>query len=149
MNMLSIAIIIFLVLETLNVFMLYFTPGTRRGNGLGVFNAYEKSKKDPEVHALVRYLINWVAGTKIIFIALLIVILITGDNITKLFSVGALILTILTYFWRLHPSISSMDADGQITPKGYSRILAYMIAGFIVVFVVAIITYFVFFHKLA
>lgn len=60
--------------------MHYFTPGTHRGNGLGVFNAYEKSKKDPEIHALVRYLINWVAGTKIIFIALLIVTLITGDN---------------------------------------------------------------------
>jgi hypothetical protein len=58
MNILSIVIILFLILETLNVIMLYFTPGTRRGNGLGVFNAYEKSKSDPEVHALVKYLIN-------------------------------------------------------------------------------------------
>lgn len=47
--------------------MLYFTPGTHRGNGLGVFNAYEKSKSDSEVHSLVKYLINWVAGTKLIF----------------------------------------------------------------------------------
>ena len=61
MNILSIAIIVFLVLETSNVIMLYFTPGTRMGNGMGVFDAYEKSKKDPEVHALLRYLINWVA----------------------------------------------------------------------------------------
>jgi hypothetical protein len=68
MKILSIAIIAFLVLEVLNVIMLYFTPGTSRGNGLGVFNAYEKSKADPEIHALVKYLINWVAGTKIIFI---------------------------------------------------------------------------------
>lgn len=84
MNVLTYAIIGFLVLETLNVFMLYFTPGTRRGNGLGVFNAYEKSKADAEVHALVKYLINWLAGTKLIFIALLIVILISGNNTTKL-----------------------------------------------------------------
>jgi hypothetical protein len=46
MTILTISIIAFLVLETLNVLMLYFTPGTRRGNGLGVFNAYEKSKAD-------------------------------------------------------------------------------------------------------
>jgi hypothetical protein len=141
MNILSIAIIVFLVLETSNVIMLYFTPGTRRGNGLGVFNAYEKSKKDPEVHALVKYLISWVAGTKIIFIALLIVILITGDNTTKLFSVGALILTILSYFWRLHPAIKAMDHQGLITPKGYSKTLGIMIIGFMATFALAMIVY--------
>ncbi len=141
MNILSIAIIVFLVLETSNVFMLYFTPGTRRGNGLGVFSAYEKSKKDPEVHALVSYLINWVAGTKIIFIALLIVILITGDNTTKLYSVVALILSIFTYFWRLHPAIKSMDSRDQISPKGYSKTLGIMIIGFMATFAVAMIIY--------
>ena len=141
MNILSIAIIAFLVLETSNVFMLYFTPGTRRGNGLGVFSAYEKSKKDPEVHALVSYLINWVAGTKIIFIALLIVILITGDNTTKLYSVVALILSIFTYFWRLHPAIKNMDSQDQITPKGYSKTLGIMIIGFMATFAVAMIIY--------
>ena len=141
MNILSIAIIVFLVLETSNVLMLYFTPGTRRGNGLGVFNAYEKSKEDPEVHALVKYLINWVAGTKIIFIALLIVILFTGDNKTKLYSVVALIMTILSYFWRLHPIIKNMDSRGQITPKGYSRTLGIMIIGFMATFAVSMIVY--------
>ncbi len=141
MNILSIAIIVFLVLETSNVIMLYFTPGTRRGNGLGVFDAYEKSKKDPEVHALVKYLINWVAGTKIIFIALLIVVLITGDNTTKLLSVGALILTILSYFWRLHPAIKTMDHQGLITPKGYSKTLGIMIIGFMATFALAMIVY--------
>lgn len=139
MNILSIAIIIFLVLETSNVIMLYFTPGTRMGNGMGVFDAFEKSQKDPEVHALVRYLINWVAGTKIIFIALLIVILIKGDNTTKLYSVIALILSILTYFWRLHPAIRNMDRQGQITPKGYSKTLSFMILGFMSIFTLAMI----------
>ena len=141
MDILSIAIIVFLVLETSNVIMLYFTPGTRMGNGMGVFDAYEKSKKDPEVYALIRYLINWVAGTKIIFIALLIVILITGDNTTKLFCVIALILTILTYFWRLHPAIKNMDTRGQITPKGYSKTLAIMIVSFMSIFAIAMIVF--------
>jgi hypothetical protein len=139
MTILTIAIIAFLVLETLNVLMLYFTPGTRRGNGLGVFNAYEKSKADAEVHALVKYLINWVAGTKLIFIALLIVILITGNNTTKLFSVAALILTICTFFWRLYPAIKTMDSKDQISPKGYSKTLGWMILVFLIVFAVAMI----------
>lgn len=67
---------------------------------MGVLNAFEKSKADPEVHALVKYLINWVAGTIMIFIALLIVILFTGSAATKIFSAGALILSILTFLHR-------------------------------------------------
>lgn len=138
MDILSIVIIIFLILETSNVFMLYFMPQTRKGNGLGVFDAYEKSKENPEVYALVKYLINWIAGTKLIFIALLIVILFTGNPQTIFFSVLALILSILTFFWRLYPAIKSMDAANQITPKGYSKTLGYMIFGFIIVFSIAL-----------
>jgi len=132
----------FVVLESLNILMLYFTPGTRKGNGMGVFDAYEKSRENPEVFALVKYLINWVAGTKLIFIALLIVILITGSSTTKLFSVIALILSIFSFFWRLYPTIKKMDGDGQITPAGYSKTLAIMIASFIGVFAIALILYF-------
>lgn len=139
MDILSIVIVIFLVLETSNVLMLYFTPGTRRGNGLGVFNAYEKSKADPEVHALVKYLINWVAGTKLIFIVLLIVILFTGDSNTRFLSVIALIVSIFTFFWRLYPAIRNLDRAGQITPKGYSKTLGLMIFGFIAAFSVALV----------
>ena len=138
MPILSIAIALFAVLETLNVIMLYFTPGTRKGNGVGVFNAYEKSKADPEVHALITYLINWVAGTKLIFIILLVVILITGNSTTKLFSVIGLILSILSFYWRLYPAIKSMDNKGNITPKGYSKTLGVMIAGFIGIFLIAL-----------
>jgi hypothetical protein len=124
--------------------MLYFTPGTRRGNGLGVFNAYENSKADPEIHKLIKYLINWVAGTKLIFLALLVVILITGDSTTKLFSVIALIVSIFTFYWRLYPAIKDLDNSGGISPKGYSKTLGIMIAGFIGMFILAIIYYVVF-----
>ena len=146
MDILSIVIIIFVVLETLNVFMLYFTPNTHHGNGIGVFNAYEKSKADPDVHALVKYLINWVAGTKLIFIGLLIVILIMGNSTIRVFSVIALILSILTFFWRLYPAIRNMDKTDQITPKGYSKTLGIIIAGFIAIFAVILIFYLMFFH---
>ena len=139
MTVLSVAIVIFAVLEVLNIATLYFAPGSRKGNGIGVFNAYEESKAFPEIHALVNYLINWVAGTKLIFIALLIVILATADETTKLFTVAALILSIFSFFWRLFPSIRRMDRDGQITPKGYSKTLGVMIASFVGGFAVAFI----------
>lgn len=136
---LTVAIAAFLVLELSNVLMLYFTPGTRRGNGVGVFNAYEKSKQDPEIFAFVTYLINWVAGTKIIFIVLLIGILVFGSPETKVFSVIALIVSILTFFWRLYPLIRRLDRAGQITPAGYSKTLAIMIATFAGVFAVTLV----------
>lgn len=141
MSILSIVIIAFVVLESLNILMLYFYPGFKQGNGIGVFNAYEKSKENPEVHAFVSYLINWVAGTKLIFIALLIVILITGDETSKLYSVIALIISILSFFWRLYPSIRKMDKNRQITPVGYSKTLGGMIIGFLLAFIIAAIIY--------
>jgi len=144
MNYLSIAIVVFVVLETLNIGMLYFVPGTRKGNGMGVFDAYGKSESHPELRSLISYLVNWVAGTKIIFIALLIVILIAGNDRTKLYSVIALILSVLTFYWRLYPAIRKMDEDGLITPKGYSKTLAIMIASFVGLFLLALLAHLVF-----
>ena len=139
MNILNWAILIFAILETLNILTLYFAPGTRRGNGLGVFVAYEESKQYPSIHNLIKYLIYWVAGTKVIFIVLLIVIIITGTWQTQLLAVGALILSILVFYWRLYPLIREADKAGNITPKGYSKTLAIMIAAFIILFAVAFI----------
>lgn len=141
MDALSIALLVFGILELLNVLVLYLAPGSKRGNGMGFFNAYEKSKSDPEIYALVTYLINWVAGTKLIFIVLLIGIIITGNAATKVFSTIALIFSILTFFSRLYPGIKHMDEEGQITPHGYSGTLAIMIVGFIVVFSMALVSY--------
>ena len=141
MDILSITIVVFLVFESLNISVLYFQPGARVGNGVGVFNAFEKSKSDPELHALVRYLVNWVAGTKLIFVALLIVILMTGSAVTRLYAVIALILSILSFFWRLFPAIARMDRDGQLNPKGYSRSLGIMITCFIGGFAAALVAF--------
>ena len=138
MTILSIAIIIFILLESLNVLTLYFNPGSRMGNGVGVFNAWEKSKSDPEMHQFVRYLLFWVAGTKLIFIALLVVILVSAGESTQLLTVIAMIASISSFFWRLFPIIKSLDADGNITPSGYSKTLGMMIAGFIGLFAVAL-----------
>lgn len=139
MIILMIVIFLFTVLEVMNVITLFFYPGSRRGNGIGVFNAWEKSKADPEMHRFVRYLVNWVAGTKLIFLVLLIVILLTGGEATKLWAVIALIISISSFFWRLFPIIREMDKNGQITPKGYSKTLCIMIIFFVTVFCAALL----------
>lgn len=139
MTLITIAILLFIVLETLNIIILYFTPTSKKGNGVGIFKAYEKSKEIPEVHALVKYLINWIAGTKLIFIALLIVIVLTADEFTQTLSVTALILSISSFFWRLYPSIKRMDKRNEISPKGYSKTLGIMIFSFLAVFTSALL----------
>ncbi len=144
MNPLQIAILLFILMEFLNVMTLYFNPNSKIGNGIGVFNGYEKSKNDEEVHTLVRYLINWVAGTKLIFIALLVVILTTAPENTQLLAVIALIASILSFYWRLYPTIKQLDSKGQITPQGYAKTLNYMIAGILAVFAIALVAYLVF-----
>lgn len=119
MDILSIAILIFIVMESANVAILYFWPGSRLGNGVGVFNAFHNSENE-EQKLFASYLVNWVAGVKLIFIFLLAVILIIGTEPVRLWAVVTMILSIATYFWRLHPTIKKLDAMGCITPKGYS-----------------------------
>lgn len=143
MNILDIAIIIFIIMEFANVCILYFTPDSRLGNGVAVFNEWENSKKNEDAHLFARYMTYWVAGTKLIFIVLLLVILFTGSQLTKICGVGVMILSIATYFWKLHPIIKQLDQKGQITPKGYSKVLGYMILGFLLMFSVAFVLYFV------
>lgn len=139
MNIINGAIIGFVILETLNILMLYFVPNTKKGNGVGVFKAYEQSKEHEEFYDLIRYLINWVAGTKLIFIALLIVIVIVGNETTRILSAAVMIPTIATFYWRLYPIMKAIDHRGMIEPKGYSKTLGIMIAGFIGVFVIALV----------
>ena len=138
MSILSIAIGIFVFLESLNVLTLYLNPGLQLGNGIGVFAAWEKSKADAEMHQFVRYLVFWVAGTKLIFIALLLVILFTTGESTQLLTMVAMIASIASFFWRLFPIIKSLDKEGHITPRGYSKTLGFMIAGFMAIFAIAL-----------
>lgn len=139
MNLLKIVFLIFLFLECLNVLMMYFAPGSKKGNGVGVFDAWEKSKKDPDIHAFVKYLVYWVAGTKLIFIGLLLVIAFTGTMTTQIWAGGVMVVSIASYYWKLHPLIKDMDQKGNISPKGYGRSLGIMIGSFISVYVIALV----------
>jgi len=142
MAFLFFVIIGFLILEVSNVITLYFFPDSKYANAIGVFKAWEKSKADPEIHDFVKYLVNWVAGTKLIFILLLIVILIEADDRTLVIAGYTLVISIASFFWRLFPLIRKMDRAEQIEPKNYSVALGWMIGGFILVIATAVIVSF-------
>ena len=139
MHILKVVAIGFLILEISNVIVLYFFPGSKNANGVGVFKAWEKSKLDPEIHHFVRYLVNWVAGTKLIFILLLLVLLTTADERQLIWMGVALAVSIASFFWRLFPLIRQMDRANEIEPANYSLILGWMIFAFIFVFLSAIV----------
>ncbi len=139
MNILEIGILVFTFIEFLNIMILYFNPEFKFGNGVGVFNQYHLSKEDESMHLFVRYLVNWVAGAKLIFIMIGVVVVIFGDYTLQLFTVVALILSILSFYWKLFPMIKRMDKAGEITPKGYSKTLNLMILSFLVGFTIILI----------
>lgn len=137
MDILSVAILLFIIMESANVAILYFWPGSQLGNGVGVFNAFHADKSEEE-KLFTSYLVNWVAGVKLIFIFLLAVILCIGTEPVRMWAVVAMILSIATYFWRLHPAMKRLDEMGCITPKGYSKALGWMITGFLLMFTLAL-----------
>ena len=143
MDILSIAIIIFCIMELGNVLILYFMPDSRLGNGVAVFDSWNDVKEDKALNLFSHYIAYWVAGVKLIFIFLLIVVLLTGTETTRVWAVVAIILSIATYFWRLHPIIKELDKMGKITPKGYSKTLGLMIMGFLIMFLLSLIIYFI------
>lgn len=135
MNILQIGITLFIFIETLNVIILYFFPESKKGNGIGVFNDYTERKND----LFTQYLINWVAGTKLIFIMVGLVVVIWGNYNTQLFTVVALIISILSFYWRLFPTIKKLDSRNYISPKNYSTTLNFMILGFIIGFGIVLV----------
>ena len=130
---------IFSSIELLNILMLYAKPEAQYGNGVGVFKACEESKENPMVHMFIRYLVLWVAGTKLIFVGLIIIIILYGNWITQIAAVIVLLLTTSTFFVRLYPIIKIMDKQKELTVKGYSKKLALMISFFLLMFLSALL----------
>ena len=59
MNAITIVIIGFLIMETANVATLYFFPGSKYANGVGVFKAWERPGFFQEVHLGSQKEISW------------------------------------------------------------------------------------------
>ena len=119
--------IAFLLLEISNVFVLFFKPNSRQVHGLGMFPAWEKSKTDPDIHNLMKYLATWVAGSKLILIALLIVILVWGDRQLVIITGFALAFSMLPFYFGLFPAMKKIDQNSQVDPKGFSMRLGFTI----------------------
>jgi hypothetical protein len=135
--MIKIVLLVFILLEFSNVVALYFFPGSKRANAVGVFCAWEKSKQFPEIHDLMRYLVYWVAGAKLIFLFLLGLIVAFADLNLQRWSLVALGLATLTFYWRMFPLARKMNQEGQVHPNNYPIVLGGMILAMIVLFVAA------------
>lgn len=138
MNIFRIAILIFTVIESRNILTLYFNSKSKMGNGIGVFKAYTKDQEQ-DTRLLLKYLVDWVAGTKLIFVMLGLVIAFLGSYETQKFAMIAYIVSIVTFYFRLYPNIKKMDKLGYIDPKGYSKTLNLMILFILLVFIVSFI----------
>jgi len=139
MTFAKIVVFVFMSLELSNVLTLYFSPGSKYANAVGVFSAWEKSKQYPEIHDFVRYLVYWVAGVKLLFLLLLAVIVMFTDLDSQRMSLLVLSIATASFFWRLFPLIRKMDKKGQIEPRNYSIFLGAMIFILIVFFGIAAI----------
>jgi len=129
-------------MELANVIILYFKPNSKLGNSMSVFKNYKEAKKDKTLNLFVHYLVYWVAGVKLIFILLLLVILFVGNQVTKVGALITMIFSVTTYYWKLHPLIKKLDKMNKITPKGYSKTLGLMIGIILMVFILSLIIYY-------
>lgn len=127
MTFLIIVMIGFLLLEISNVFVLFFRPDSRQVHGMGMFPAWEKSKSDPGIYNLMRYLTIWVAGSKLILVALFIVMLIGGDKQLIAIAGFALVISMLPFYFGLFPAMKKIDKSDQVVPKGFSMRLGFTI----------------------
>ena len=117
-------------------------PDFPHGSSLSAFKGWQVSQKNENTRLFANYLVKWVANCKLIFVVLLFVIVLLGSDTIKIFGVAASILSIGVYFITMHPIIKKLDNLGEINPKGYSKTLAIMIAGFMLMFAVGLLLHF-------
>jgi hypothetical protein len=115
----------------------------KKGNGIGVFKVLSEVDETDQMFALIKYLANWVANVKVIFIVLAITIVIFGSETTQFYAVIALIFSIFLFYVTLFPILKKLDDENMLTPKGYSKTLAYTILSFLLMFITAIILFMV------
>ena len=139
MNAIQVSFLVFAIIEILNMLELYFMQDNCMFNGICLFSGWEKSKEDPEVHGLIRYLLNWLAGMKMLVIGLVLVLIFTAPKQTLILSAISMVITIGSFYWRMYPMICKADDAGQIKRKGRSRLLGTMVAGLQFSFIVTII----------
>lgn len=142
MNVLQVVILVFVVLEILNILVLYTSPTMKEGNGIGIFKKIHEIDPDGETFLLIKYLTNWVANAKVIFAALAITIVIFGDEVVQMHAAFALIFSTLMFYFTMYPILKKVDEEGRLLKRGYSKTLAYTILAFILTFIGGLIIHF-------
>ena len=143
MLVLQIAILLFVLMELSNVIILYRKPDFKYGNSMRVFCAFRALQPQSDAYIFVKYLVNWVANCKLIFLTMLVVVAVWGDLIVLRWAVFATILSIGIFFFTLYPLMKKLDDHNEITPKGYTKTLSMMILSFMLMFTVALIASFI------
>lgn len=138
MTALQVTLLVFAGIEALSVLELYFLKDRCMFNGIAMFSGWEISKEVPEVHGMVCYLVNWVAGMKLIVVGLLVVLALTALTQTLLMVGLALFVAVASFFWRMFPLVSKFDAHGFIQPKGRAKTMGLMVAGLEVLLIGAV-----------
>lgn len=137
--LLNIVLIIFLLLEISNVIILIKAPEFKYGNSMINFKHWNQVKEDEDLYLFTKYLINWVACTKLIFIIIMISVLLFGDFRIKAISTVAMVFAMGFYYFYLHPLISQLDQKNKLTINGYSKTLSTTIAVMIVVLILSLV----------
>ncbi len=140
---LQIAIIAFVVMELSNIIIMYFKPDFKYGNSMTTFDNWHECKENDSMYLFAQYMVRWVANCKLIFLALLVVIVVVGNETLLLAGTIATVLSIGVYFLSLYPIIRKLDKMGKLTPAGYSKTLSITIALFMLMFAAAIVVYFI------
>jgi len=139
MSTIQVSLLVFVAIEMLSVLELYFMQDHAVVNGVSMFRGWEISKEVPVVHDLICYLVNWVAGIKLIVIALILVLIFTAPQQTLICAGVALVLAISSYFWRMYPTLRKHDQAGLVEPRGRSRLMGVMVLGLEIVIIAAVL----------
>jgi hypothetical protein len=105
---------------------------------VGVFNSFV-NQEDEGTKDLMTYLIYWVAGTKVIFISLLVVIIFFGSELLKQVTTIVLTASIGLFYLKMYPLVQKIERDGGISTKNYSRNLAIIIGIFMLGFIISLV----------
>ena len=139
MSAIQVTLLVIASVEVLSVLELYFMQDRCIFNGVAMFKVCVLARKDPDLFGMVRYLVNWVAGVKLIVIGLIVVIVFTAPANTILYAAISMIFTIASFFWRMFPMSRKFDEAGLIEPKGRSKMLGIMVLSLEVFLVASIL----------
>jgi hypothetical protein len=139
MSAIQVSLVAIMVVEILSVLELYFLQDRCIFNGVAMFKVCVLTRKDPELFGMVRYLVNWIAGVKLIVIGLLGVIVFTSPENTIMYAAISLVITIASFFWRMFPAVRLFDDAGLIEPAGRARVLGWMVFSLELILVASIL----------